>query len=134
MYWLTWIMVLASHLCNGTSCTWDEKTVRVLVLLDDYDQNIETEFRTSTSVESLNALYNEPGACVPDIKFNFLTFNRSSSEINTIQETYRRFSQYSFCTIILASNHRHAWYALEYAKLKHIPVINIMSKVIFQFR
>lgn len=128
--WLPWIMVLVlSFAFSGISCPWERKTVRVLVLLDDYDQHLSKEFYSFTSEESLNSLYFEPGACVPKLKFNFLIFNKSSSEIDPIEETYRRFSQYSFCFVILATRHRHSWYAMEYANRKHIPVINVIDKV-----
>lgn len=123
------MFLVMSFAFSGISCPWDRKTVRVLVLLDDYDKRLSKEFYSLTSEESLNSLCFEIGACMPKLKFNFLIFNNSSSEIGMIQETYRLFSQHSFCVVILATRHRDSRYVLEYANKKHIPVINVIDKV-----
>ncbi|KAK3749934.1 hypothetical protein QZH41_017384 [Actinostola sp. cb2023] len=125
---ILFILLVCVITSTSSPCSWTRKTVRILVVLDEFDKEMSADFQNATSTARLNSLYDHSDICVPNIKFNMLSLNGSSDEITTIQKMYQSFSKHAFCTIILASRSRKSYYILEYAKLQQIPVISIVPK------
>jgi len=123
------LLPILQTIANNARCSWSRKTVRILVIVEENEQDLITDFQTVGSGEALGGAYDNSDVCIPTIKFSYLMINDSSDEITTIRNTYSSFARNSFCIIILASTSRKICYALEYAKTQQIPVISIVPKV-----